>query len=43
MAGSGGQNLQNNLTIVKQIKFIILHIYYILMGIDHVLDIPRVI
>ena len=38
MPGSWGQNLQNNLNIDKQKLFIILYIYYILTGIDHVLD-----
>ena len=41
MAGSWGQNLQDNLNIDKQI-IEILHIYYIITGIDHVLYIPHV-
>ena len=42
MDGSWGQNLQDDLNIDKQIV-IILHFYYVLTGIDHVLDIARVI
>ena len=42
MPVSRGQDSQDNPKIDNKL-FIILHIYYILMVIDYVLDIPRVV
>ena len=42
MAGQGVKMYRISLTLINKL-FITLHIYYVLMGIDHVLDIPDVI
>ena len=40
MAGSWG-NINRIISALVSKVFIILHFYYVLTGIDHVLDIPR--